>query len=189
MNHPEYIYGNRVRLRPATTADKQPVWEALAFSDLTETLLGRPGTPDNPALSWEDFCEQYPIYFFDDSELEEGRSFIIEMDKQAIGHINYKGIDRDQKRTELDIWLFAERYCGLGYGTDALNTLCEHLAGRFDLEGFFIKIAHRNLRALQAYEKAGFTIAELSDDEALAEFGYSFGADTVFMVKKLDRWQ
>ena len=120
MKHPAYIEGRRVRIRPATMADRRMIYEGLARSDLTDILLGHPSQDHTPLLTYEAFCDDYKPYFFDDSWPEGGRCFVIEVDGQAVGQVNYNDIEADENRTELDIWMFEEKSCGHGYGTEAL---------------------------------------------------------------------
>lgn len=182
MRHPDYIEGQQIRLRPAVLADRRQIYEALARSDLTDILLGHPSQTCTPVLAYEAFCDDYRQHFFDDSDAEGGRCFVIEVAGRAIGQVNYNDIERDKNRTELDIWMFAEEFCGHGYGSEALRLLCDYLRARFGLQGFYIKPSASNPRAIRAYEKAGFRRSVLSEEEALAEYGKKDSIDTVYMT-------
>ncbi|MEW5826422.1 MAG: hypothetical protein AB1778_06270 [Candidatus Bipolaricaulota bacterium] len=57
-------------LRPAVMSDRRPIYEALACSELTEVLLGRPGSLEAPAMTWEDFCSDPIDKTFEDSDVE-----------------------------------------------------------------------------------------------------------------------
>ena len=187
MKHPDYIDGRHVRLRPATLDDRRMIFRGLARSDLTDILLGHPSQDHTPLLSYEAFCDDYKHYFFDDSNPEGGRCFVIEVDGQAIGQVNYNDIERDKSRTELDIWMFEEKHCGRGYGSKALRLLCDYLRSRFEVNGFYIKPSASNPRAIRAYEKAGFLRTTLSDEEALLEYGKKDSIDTVYMTKNIEQ--
>jgi len=187
MKHPDYIDGRRIRLGPATPADRRQVYEALARSELTDILLGHPSQDSTALLSYESFCADYEQYYFDDSKPEGGRCLVIEVNGQAVGQVNYNRIDRDKSRTELDIWMFAERHCNHGYGTEALRMLCDYLRSRFNIEGFVIKPSAGNPRAIRAYEKTGFTSSALSAEQALAEYGEKDSIDTVYMTKNIEQ--
>ncbi len=186
MKHPDHIDGQRVRLRPATLEDKQRIYLALARSDVTDILLGHPSQNHTPLLSYEAFCDDYKQHYFDDSYSEGGRCFVIEVDGQAVGQVNYNDIDRGQSRTELDIWMFSEQYCGHGYGSEALSLLCDYLQSQFEVDGFCIKPSASNPRAIRCYEKAGFRRSALSDEEALREYGSKDSVDTVFMARNIE---
>ncbi|HCP31945.1 TPA: hypothetical protein DIT45_01640 [Candidatus Acetothermia bacterium] len=187
MKHPDHIDGQRVRLHPATLEDRQQIYQALARSDLTDILLGHPSQDYTPLLSYEAFCDDYKQYYFDDSNPEGGRCFVIEVDGQAIGQVNYNDIERDKNRTELDIWMFAEHHCGHGYGSEALRLLCDYLRSQFNVEGFYIKPSASNPRAIRAYEKAGFRRSALSAEEAQVEYGEKDSIDTVYMTRNIEQ--
>jgi hypothetical protein len=81
------IRGSLVTLRPASEDDRRAVYQWLAQSDLTASMLGPPDFTDVPAPDWEQFCTDYGTPFFDGTREEVGRSFIIEAD-QPVGHVN-----------------------------------------------------------------------------------------------------
>ena len=187
MKHPDYIDGQHVRLRPATMDDRKMIYRGLACSDLTDILLGHPSQEQTPLLSYEAFCDDYKEYYFDDSNPEGGRCFVIEVDGQPIGQVNYNDMERAKDRTELDIWMFSEEQCGHGHGSEALRLLCDYLRRGFEVGGFYIKPSASNPRAIRAYEKAGFLRTELSDKEALAEYGRKDSIDTVYMTRNIEQ--
>lgn len=150
------LHGQLITLRPATPADRRPVFEWLALSDLTPSMLGAPVFPDNPVPAWEEFQADYAPYFFDGSALALGRCFIIMLGEEAIGQVNYSEVYDDDHSTELDIWLANSSYTNKGYGTDALSTLCIYLSRELGCRKFIIAPSRRNARALRSYWKAGF---------------------------------
>ena len=101
----------------------------------------------------------------------------------AVGQVNYNDIEREKSRTELDIWMFAEAFCGHGYGSAALRLLCDYLRTRLNVAGFYITPSAANPRAIRAYEKAGFRRSSLSASEAIAAYGKKDSVDTVYMTK------
>lgn len=68
-------------------------------------------------------------------------------------------------KIELDIWLKAKEYCGKGYGIRALVALCDYLKQEFNIHDFIIRPAAKNIRAIRAYEKAGFQKVQGNDKE------------------------
>ncbi|MDN5200326.1 GNAT family N-acetyltransferase [Fulvivirgaceae bacterium BMA10] len=150
------IEGTLTTLRPATMNDKRAIYQWMAESDLTSLMIGPPNFPDHPIPTWEEFLDDYEDYFFDGSKPLLGHSFIIELNEQPIGQINYGEIYPDDQVTELDIWLSARKYIGKGYGTDALITLCSYLHQKFHVKKFMIAPSERNIGAIKAYKKAGF---------------------------------
>jgi RimJ/RimL family protein N-acetyltransferase len=183
------LRGKLVVLRPATLADRRPIYEWAACSDATPAFQGPPTFPDEPVPTWEAFCDDYKPYFFDGSAPMLGRCFVILVGDEPVGQLNYNDIEERgaTRRTELDIWLRAERFCGHGYGTDALLTLCDYLAREFGVQEFMMQPSARNPRAIRAYEKVGFASQELLRAEAEAEWGHSDYYDSVTMVKTLGR--
>ena len=187
MEPPDFINGKHIRLRPALAADKRRIYTALARSELTDGLLGRPSWNYTPLLTYEQFCADYQSYFFDNSHPELGRCFVIEADGRPIGQVNYNEIDSAKKRVELDIWMFAQAHCGRGYGTEALELLCTYLGSCCDINEIFLQPSASNQRAVRAYEKVGFKRTLLSQAAAIAEYGEMDSIDNVYMVMNIDR--
>jgi len=189
MKHPDYICGESIRLRPAVLADRRQIYEALARSDLTDILLGHFSSEACTALlSYEQFCSDYKPYYFDDSRPELGRCFVIEADEQAVGQVNYNDIEKDKNRTELDIWMFSEELCGHGRGSEALRLLCDYLCRESIVDGFYIKPSASNPRAIHAYEKAGFMMTTLSEEDAKVEYGSKWDSiDSVYMTRNIEQ--
>ena len=178
------IGGKRISLRPATANDRRMVYDWLVHSDCTVSFMGEPTYPDMPLPTWEEFCSDYKLYFFNGSLPGKGRSFIIMCDGVPAGHINYNDIDCETKRTELDIWMSSELYCGHGYGTYALQSLCGYLKNYHNVYEFVIRPSARNKRAIRAYTKAGFIVQKMTPEQQEKEYGPGDCYDSVVMVKK-----
>jgi RimJ/RimL family protein N-acetyltransferase len=172
------LTGSRIALRPATMADRKSIYEWLAESDLTLLMLGPPLFPENEVPTWYDFISDYDNHFFTGRKPAEGQCFIIEMHGEAVGQVNYNDIHGHA--TELDIWMRSSEYTNKGYGSDALETLCEHLKLSMGLTHFYIAPAAKNKAALAAYKKAGFNRTEEKPEWFKA--GYK---NAVLMVKQL----
>jgi diamine N-acetyltransferase len=160
----------------------------MACSEITRCMMGPPLYPDVPIPSWEAFRRDYEPYYFDDTDPRRGRSFVIEVNGEAIGQINYNAVEVRMGRlaTELDIWLRSERDCGKGYGGGAILTLCRRLKRRFGVEAFVMQPSARNPRAIRAYKKIGFAPLPISTSEAQKLWGPADYADSVYMVKHGD---
>lgn len=181
------IRGERVTLRPATADDRRAIYEWLACSDVTSSMMGPPLFPDMPIPTWEQFRDDdYELLFFDGSRPDLGRSYIIEVDAEAIGHISYGEGDLTPGFAELDIWMRAETVCGRGYGADAVATLARHLYETLGLREFILRPSRRNVRAIAAYERAGFVRMALSNEEQAALYGPGDYDDTVVLRKRMD---
>lgn len=179
------IRGSIVTLRPARESDRRVVYEWLAESDVTQSMMGPPSFPDAPAPTWDEFCEDYGQHFFDGTRRQAARSYIIEVDGEAVGHVNYDGMDMVRSTAELDIWLRSEGVCGRGYGSDALAALARYLHETFGVTDFIIRPSRRNQRAVHAYAKAGFTLLPLTNEQQTEIYGPGDYADAVVMRKRL----
>jgi len=179
------IKGKQVALRPAMEQDKRMVYEWLAESDITPSIMGPPRFPDHPAPTWGEFCADYKPHFFDGSSPELGRCFIIMVDCIPVGQVNYDVIDQHHQRTELDIWMSCEANCGKGYGPDALQTLCEYLFQTYGIVEFVMRPSARNHRAIRAYEKAGFQRVDCTPEQQEAEYGSCDYGDSIVLIKHI----
>jgi diamine N-acetyltransferase len=148
-------------------------------------MLGPPNFPDAPTPTWDEFCEDYGPHFFDGTRHDVGRSFVIEVDGEAVGHVNYDGLDLIRRIAELDIWLRSGEVCGQGYGSDALVALTRYLYETFGVSEFIMRPSRRNSRAIRAYAKAGFVMLPLSNEQQANVYGPGDYSDTVVMDKRL----
>lgn len=183
------ILGNRVALRPASIADRRLIYEWLALSDLTSTMCGPPQFPEKSVPTWEEFQNGYAQHYFDGSDPELGQCFLIVTDGLPVGQVNYNDISDHEglRRTELDVWMRAEEYCGRGYGTDAIAVLCRYLFQQLNVQQFMMQPSARNARAIRAYETVGFVRVNLTTQEADRTWGPKDYVDSIFMVKDVSR--
>jgi RimJ/RimL family protein N-acetyltransferase len=183
----QVLNGRHITLRPATPEDRRTIYEWAAFSDVTQAMMGPPTYPEHPVPTWEEFCEDHQPHFFDGSAPDLGRCFILTVDDEPVGQVYYNDIDEHagKRRTELDVWMRAEKYCGGGYGSDALLTLCEYLARQLAVQEFMVQPSARNPRAIRAYEKIGFVRLPISVEEARKVWGSNDYFDSVYMVKTI----
>jgi len=86
----------------------------------------------------------------------------------------------------LDIWMRAIKYCGFGFGGDALNTLCDYLHQIYGVTNFVISPSGRNKQAIASYQKCGFKcLSKPSKEIQKKDFGISACADNIIMIKKV----
>ncbi len=181
------IDGNKIRLRPAIESDRKSVYEWLARFDATGSMMEAPEYSDPSMPAWEEFCRDYPLSFFSDSGEGKGRNYIIAAGDEDVGTVGYDLLDREKDRVVLDIWMRAEKYCGHGYGSDALDTLCNRIHEIYAISDFIISPPARNKRAIAAYGKVGFEYVKIiSKEEQIKEFGMAEYDDNVLMIKVLD---
>ena len=180
------IKGNKIELKPTQESDREKIYIWLTQSDLTPSMMGPPNYPDQPIPSWEEFCDDYALTFFNTSGDGKGRNYIIVVDGKDVGTIGYDLLDKQKNRVVLDIWMRSEKYCGHSYGSDALNTLCNYIHENYGITNFIISPSERNKRAISAYKKAGFEyVKNLNKKEQKKEFGLSEYDDNILMIKKL----
>ena len=177
------LKGKYILLRPAEQRDARSIFKWLVFSDLTASMIGPPLFPEATLPTWEQFYSDYQPHFFDGTDEEKGRSFIIELDGRSIGHINYDRLDLTRRQAELDIWMRSSKYCGHGYGSDAINVLVSFLQSKYNVEQFILRPSLRNPRAIRAYERAGFVKVCMSYEEQARLYGKGDYLDDVLMIK------
>jgi RimJ/RimL family protein N-acetyltransferase len=189
MQGEQSIQGKRVVLRPATIEDEPQILLWLLRSDVTPSILGPPLFPERPVPRPDDPGQRLDPHYLDGTAPELGRCFLILVDGEPVGQVTYNDIvERDgQLQVELDIWMRSESCCGKGYGTDALDALCGYLHERFDVSQFMVQPSARNPRAIQAYEKVGFSRLELSIEAARELWGPNDYDDSVYMVRTVPR--
>lgn len=74
----------------------------------------------------------------------------------TIGTVFLRSVDKVNGSGVVGIFVGDRRYLGQGYGTDALNALVDFGFGELRLERIELEVFDFNLRAIRAYEKAGF---------------------------------
>lgn len=141
-------------MRPMTVEEMPTFYRWSTQSEATPFWYGE--LQGDKVPSYEEFLRDWQRYYFDGSEPEKGRSFVILVGNRTIGQINYNEINREDNSVELDIIIAEDRDKNKGYGTDALLTLTGYLFKRMSIETCWIEVVTKNPRAIRAYEKAGF---------------------------------
>jgi RimJ/RimL family protein N-acetyltransferase len=168
-------------MRASRESDRRAVFEWLAESDVTPSMMGPPLFPEVPPPTWEEFCNDYDSRFFDSSAPERVGSYVIEVEGESVGQVNYEVRGPSGGFVELDVWLRCESDCGHGYGSDALRTLMRHLHDALGATEFIIRPSARNPRAIRAYQKAGFALVPMSASEQARMYGEGDYTDTVVL--------
>jgi len=182
------VFGSKIKLRPAVLSERRMIYAWLAKSDLTPLFMGPPDYPDSRIPSLKEFCQDYKASFFSPNGNKTGRNYIIIVNNIRVGTVGYDLFDDKKRRAVLDIWMRAEKYCGKGYGTDALTTICGFLHKRYGIKDFYISPSSRNKRAIATYQKAGFKPIKMSRSVAKKKFGvdiYDY-SDNIVMRKTLE---
>lgn len=86
------------------------------------------------------------------------RIFGIEtLDGKHIGNCVYYNIDERKGDAELGVMIGDRDYWDKGYGTDAVNTLVDHVFSETKIRRLYLKTLEWNHRARRCFEKCGFT--------------------------------
>jgi len=150
------IKGDKIELIPATLDDRQKAYEWCFHSETTKSHSGPPDYPENPILTYEEFCEKgYEDYYFTGENPKGGGGFFIVTEGEYIGFISYSCFHLKPGNAELDNWIKNEENCGKGFGTDAIITLGNHLHKTLGIHTLIMGPSVKNARAIRAYEKAG----------------------------------
>lgn len=188
------IKGDKVKLIPATLADRQNVYDWCFRSETTKSHSGPPDFPDIPIATYEQFCDTYYVeYYFTGAKPQDGRGFLIISGEEPVGFISYSCFHLKPDTAEFDIWMNSEANCGKGFGVDALVALGGCLHQTMGICELIIASSTKNIRAVRAYEKAGFVksrqpMRDFLLDEYIPLYGEGdYGTDgTALLVKRLE---
>ncbi len=188
------IKGDKIVLIPATLDDRQKIYEWCFQSETTKSHSGPPDYPEIPIPTYAEFCDSYyEEYFFTGTKPKDGRGFLVVNNGELVGFISYSCFHLNPSLAELDIWMNYESNCGKGFGVDAIISLGDFLNKTMGIRELVIAPSSKNLRAIRAYEKAGFkksdkAMSHFLLDEYLSLYGdgdYGIGG-TAILVKRFD---
>lgn len=145
------IQGKKVQLRPMTEEEIPMFYSWASESDAAPFWYGE--LYKNKIPSIEEFRKDLKGYF-DNNHLENGHCFVILVNNEPIGEINYNKIENNE--TELDIIIANKINQGKGFGSDAIKTLVKYLFEKMNIKKCWIEPTSKNPRAIKSYEKAGF---------------------------------
>ncbi len=173
------IRGDRVYLRPAERTDLELFVRWFADAEVTSNLASR--APFSLAME-----EQW----FQRVTAEQGRSqyhFVICLlaDGRAIGTAGFHHVDLENGGAEFGIAIGEKGEWNRGYGTDALNAICDFGFGELRLERIELDVYAGNARAQRSYEKAGFRVEGVM---RRAHFQHGEHVDVVRMALLRDEW-
>lgn len=153
-----------IELREAAFEDRKKTYQWLYYSDFSDFLNKLQGVTKETIPSYEEFKADYEDYYFDGSQPEKGRCYIIVREDKGInediGIISYTSFHLLDKITEFDIWLKELSYTGHGYGTEAILKLTSLVKDR-GYEKIIIRPSKHNKNAIKSYKKAGFVEEQL----------------------------
>lgn len=107
-------------------------------------------------------------------------------DGRAIGTAGLHELDLSSGSAAFGISIGEKDEWNKGYGTDALNAICDFGFGELRLERIWLEVYAPNARARRSYEKAGFT---LEGTQRRAHFANGEHLDTHIMSLLRDEWR
>ncbi|MGH2488006.1 MAG: GNAT family N-acetyltransferase, partial [Candidatus Limnocylindria bacterium] len=146
------IRGALVYLRPAEREDLDRFVEWFADAETTRHLLLR--APFSRAMEDQWFertvaGQGQDFYHFVICRLADG---------EPIGVADLRNLDFVNGNAEFGITIGEKSEWSKGFGTDALNAICDFGFGELRLERIELEVYAGNARARRSYEKAGFVL-------------------------------
>jgi len=145
------VYGERLRLRRAERDDVKKYHEWVNDPDVTEGLmLFLPMSVEDEERWYQNTLSR---------DIQE-RPFSIEVhsgdDWRLIGNCSFFGIEREARCGEIGIMIGDKSMWNQGLGAEAMTLLLGIGFETLNLNRVFLRVYSNNLRAVRAYEKAGF---------------------------------
>src|SRR3990172_7921081 len=162
------IYGQRIRLRHV---EREDLPRFVAWLNDPEVRHGLAMSLPLSQVEEEQWFEKVLKREGDEQPL------VIEAKDQdgwtMIGNSGFFNIDWRNRGAELGIVIGDKAYWNKGYGTEAMRLLLHHGFTTLNLHRICLRVYEENMRAIRAYEKAGFVHegrmrqAEFRDDKYL----------------------
>ncbi|MDC7222749.1 MAG: GNAT family protein [Spirochaetales bacterium] len=76
---------------------------------------------------------------------------------ELLGNVSLMDLNRLNRTAEMGIFMGSRENLGRGYGTEAVQIICEYGFRILGLQNIMLRVFSFNPRAMRAYEKAGFT--------------------------------
>ncbi|MGH2455984.1 MAG: GNAT family N-acetyltransferase [Candidatus Limnocylindria bacterium] len=174
------LRSERIYLRPAERADLPDFVRWFADAETTRHLALR--APFSLAMEEK---------WFEGMVERQGKSdyhFVICLaaDGRAIGTAGLHGLDLENGHAEFGISIGEKGEWSRGYGTEALNAICDFGFGALRLERIDLHVNAPNLRAQRSYRKAGF---QLEGTLRNAQFAEGRHEDVLLMSLLRQEWQ
>jgi RimJ/RimL family protein N-acetyltransferase len=90
------------------------------------------------------------------------------IDCKAIGEMNVHNMGC--KTAQISIEIYEEALRNRGYGTRFLSMLIEHLFAGLEYERIILDVDSDNLRARHVYEKLGFKIMRINEENGVVDY-------------------
>jgi RimJ/RimL family protein N-acetyltransferase len=173
------IRGERIYLRPAERSDLATFVRWLTDAEVSRHLSFRSPLSEAMEEKW-----------FEGMVERQGKSdyhFVICLidGDRPIGTAGLHGLDLENGNAEFGISIGEKTEWNRGYGTDALNAICDFGFGALRLERIELNVFEDNARAIRSYEKAGF---RHEGRLRRAQFGEGRHFDVLRMALLRDEW-
>ena len=145
------IYGDRVRLRASEREDLPRFAAWLNDPEVRQGLsLFLPLSLAEEEHWFENMLKNPPAE----------HPLVIEIHEEdrwtPVGNCAFHNIEWKNRSGELGIFIGEKRYWNQGYGTEVMRLLLRHGFSALNLNRIFLRVFETNVRAIRAYEKAGF---------------------------------
>ena len=184
------LYGQTILLRPITVDDSAALFESLSDKEsmrLTgthQTFTLEQVQTFYASVGQADDRVDYAIVPMtgsnlagkEVSETDSGKTDV------AVGEVVLNEIDWQNRTANFRISLFAERYFGKGYGSQAIQLILKFGFENLDLHRIELEVYDFNPRARHVYEKVGFVQEGIKRDVLYWE-GHYHSAIVMSMLK------
>lgn len=176
----EMIYGERIRFRAVEKTDIPKFYEWINDPEVTEGLLINLPRSFADEESWFENVakgEQAERPMAIDIKENDGW--------RLIGNCGLFHIEWINSIAEFGIMIGDKSVWDKGYGTETVKLILQHGFETLNLNSIFLRVHSTNLRAIKAYEKAGFVL-----DGTMRQAVYKHGnyVDVHFMSVLRSEW-
>ena len=143
-----FLIGEKIYLRPIEREDAPLMQAFINDPEVTQTLCAhRP------------YSLQSEIEFIDQTNKDQNVIWLgiaLKQDERLIGSITLRGIQGKDRKGDFGIKIGVKEEWNKGYGTEATKLIVRYGFETLNLNRIFLRVFEYNLRAIRAYEKAGF---------------------------------
>ncbi|MEC1345272.1 GNAT family protein [Bacillus haynesii] len=138
----------KVYLRPIEKGDMKSFYKAVQNEDI------RYMTGTTREFTMEDLYEHYERITSDETRYDF--AVCLKEGDRLIGDLSIMDIDRPNRKAGFRIALHSPAYLNKGYGSEAVRLAMRFTFERLHLNRLQLEVFSHNIRAMKAYEKAGF---------------------------------
>lgn len=155
-NYDDFLNLNKLQIVDYTESILEKSWNWLNDSEIKH-LTSTPDFSKEDQQKWFSGLENNTKYWV------KG----IQYNNKTIGVAGLKKIDTDNKTAEYFGYIGEKEYWGKGLSSDLFTLIFTIAKNQFDLKSLYLNVIPENIRAIKAYEKAGFTISENTDSNVM----------------------